>query len=83
MQVREARYSMDGWMDGWMDDFIYPDPSPKRYAGYNNYIYPCMYKYSVPLVSQTLKTPFVPNLAPDKQIFCTITCESNHHVTHV
>ena len=31
-------------VDGWMDDFIYPDPSPKRYAGYNNYMYPCMYK---------------------------------------
>ena len=34
---------MDGWMDGWMDDFIYPDPSPKRYAGYHNYIYPKTY----------------------------------------
>jgi hypothetical protein len=25
------------------DDFIYPVPSPRRYAGYNNYIYLCMY----------------------------------------
>jgi hypothetical protein len=25
------------------DAFIYPDPSPKRYAGYNNYIYLIMY----------------------------------------
>ena len=31
-------------VDEWMDDIIYPDPSPKRYTGYSNYIYPCMYK---------------------------------------
>ena len=34
-------------MDGWMDDFIYPDPSPKRYAGYHNYICPCTSSYIV------------------------------------
>ncbi|KAL3440116.1 hypothetical protein BJX65DRAFT_291091 [Aspergillus insuetus] len=36
-----------GWYSDDDDDdddaFIYPDPSPKRYAGYNNYIYLIMY----------------------------------------
>ena len=34
-------------MDGWMDDIIYPDPSPKRYTGYHNYICPCTSSYIV------------------------------------
>jgi hypothetical protein len=45
------------------DDFIYPDPSPKRYAGYNNYIYLIMYMYILPLPENELRASSRPVVA--------------------
>jgi hypothetical protein len=38
-----------------LDDFMYLEPSPKWYAGYNNYINPCMYMCRVPLPTRSFE----------------------------